>query len=171
MAEPADTDDARTAALAETLLREAADEITRADEKASLLIGSLGIMFSIVLSGILGGHWSPADLSPFGMGVWSLGVLISAASLVSGAIAVWPRLSKPPKEGAITFWGHVRGLDSPQEVAEALRTRGLQPPLRTFQQLQVLSAVVQHKYRSIRWAMALAGIGIALVAWGFQLSA
>ena len=70
-----------------------------------------------------------------------------------------------PGPGAITYWGQVRGLASPAAVADALAQRGLQPPERTYQQLLVLSAVVQRKYRCIRWSMGLAGVGIALVCW------
>ena len=159
--------DEQTHALAVEMLSEVMGEIDRADSKASLLIGSLGIAFSIVLSGILGGSWTPASLTPFGLVLWLLGALAASASVVSAAMAVWPRLSKGPGPGAITYWGQVSGLGSPREVADALAQRGLMPPERTYQQLLVLSAVVQRKYRSIRWSMLLAGAGIALVAAAF----
>ena len=159
--------DDQTHALATEMLGEVMGEIDRADSKASLLIGSLGIAFSIVLSGLLGGDWTPESLSLFGLVLWVVGVLAASASVVAAAMAVWPRLSKGPGPGAITYWGQVRGLGSPQEVAEALAQRGLMPPERTYQQLLVLSAVVQRKYRSIRWSMLLAGAGIALVVASF----
>lgn len=154
----------RTAALAAEMLAEAAAEIDRADQKASLLIGSLGIAFSIVLSGVLGGDWTPTVLGPWGAALWIVGAAAAAASVVAAALAVWPRLSKGPGAGAITYWGQVRGMSSPREVAEALESRGLHAPERTYQQLLVLSAVVQRKYRSIRWSMVLAGIaGLAVL--------
>jgi hypothetical protein len=156
-----------THALAAEMLSEVMGEIDRADQKASLLIGSLGIAFSIVLSGILGGDWSPTSLSTVGLVLWIVGALAASASVVAAAMAVWPRLSKGPGPGTITYWGQVRGLASPQAVAEALAERGLLPPERTYQQLLVLSAVVQRKYRTIRWSMVLAGIGIALVVVAF----
>lgn len=156
-----------TAALAAEMLAEAAAEIDRADQKASLLIGSLGIAFSIVLSGVLGGGWSPAELGPWAAGLWTIGGLAAAASVVAAAMAVWPRLSKAPGHGAITYWGQVRGMSSPQEVGDALATRGLRQPERTYQQLLVLSAVVQRKYRSIRWSMILAAIAAGAVVVSF----
>ena len=159
--------DEHTHALATEMLGEVMGEIDRADTKASLLIGSLGIAFSIVASGILGGDWTPSSLTPFGQVLWLVGALASSASVVAAAMAVWPRLSKGVGPGAITYWGQVRGLGSPQAVAEALAQRGLLPPERTYQQLLVLSAVVQRKYRSIRWSMVLAGVGIALVCAAF----
>lgn len=156
--------DEKTAALAAAMLAEVSSEIDRADQKASLLIGSLGIAFSIVLSATLGGDWSPRDLPALGLVLWAIGAVCAAGSVVAAALAVWPRLSKGPGPGAITYWGQVRGMDSPDAVARALAERGLQPPERTYQQLLVLSAVVQRKYRAIRWSMLLAGIGVVLVA-------
>ncbi len=154
----------RTHALAAEMLAEVAAEIDRADQKASLLIGSLGIAFSIVLSATIGGEWSPRALPALGLLVWVVGALTASASVVAAALAVWPRLSRGPGPGAITYWGQVRGMSSPAQVAQALAERGLHPPERTYQQLLVLSAVVQRKYHCIRWSMVLAGVGIVLVA-------
>lgn len=161
------TPDERTHALASEMLGEVMNEIDRADQKASLLIGSLGIAFSIVLSGILGGDWNLNSLTAAGVVLWLVGAAAASGSVVAAAMAVWPRLSKGPGPGAITYWGQVRGLASPAAVAEALAERGLMPPERTYQQLLVLSAVVQRKYRWIRWSMQLAGIGIAFVVIAF----
>jgi len=161
------TPDERTAALAADMLSEVMTEIDRADQKASLLIGSLGIAFSIVLSAVIGGDWSPTSLSPVGLVLWVIGALGAGASVVAAALAVWPRLSKGPGPGAITYWGQVRGLSSPAAVAQALAERGLHAPERTYQQLLVLSAVVQRKYRSIRWSMVLAGVGVTLIVVAF----
>ncbi len=154
----------QTHALAAAMLGEVMVEIDRADQKASLLIGSLGIAFSIVLSGMLGGSWSPARLGPAGVTLWTVGGVAAAASVVAAALAVWPRLSKGQATGAITYWGQVRGMASPQAVADALAERGLQPPARTYQQLLVLSAVAQRKYRNIRQSMVLAGVAGAFIA-------
>ena len=154
----------RTHALASEILGEVMVEIDRADQKASLLIGSLGIAFSIVLSGMLGGGWSPAELGPLGVGLWTFGGVAAAASVVAAALAVWPRLSKGPTAGAITYWGQIRGFASPQALADALAERGLQPPERTYQQLLVLSAVAQRKYRNIRQSMVLAGVAGVVIA-------
>ena len=164
---PAAQPDEATHELALTMLSEVMSEIDRADQKASLLIGSLGIAFSIVLSGILGGDWSIETLTPVGIVLWVIGAVAASGSVVAAAMAVWPRLSKGPGEGAITYWGQVRGLSSAAAVAEALSQRGLQPPERTYQQLLVLSAVGQRKYRWIRWSMQLAGIGILFVIVAF----
>ncbi|MEU1971519.1 Pycsar system effector family protein [Microbacterium sp. NPDC019599] len=157
----------RTHELAAEMLGEVMVEIDRADQKASLLIGSLGIAFSIVLSGMLGGSWSPASLGAMGVTLWTVGGVAAAASVVTAALAVWPRLSKGPGPGAITYWGQIRGMSSPEAVQEALAERGLLPPERTYQQLLVLSSVAQRKYRAIRQSMVLAGIAAGVVVLSF----
>jgi hypothetical protein len=156
--------------LAVTMLAEVASEIGRADEKASLLIGSLGIAFSIVLSSMIGGDLMLDGLPPVEVLLWIVGGALSSASVVAAAMAVWPRLSKGPGPGTITYWGQVHGMRSPAEVGRALAERSLRPPERTYQQLLVLSAVVQRKYRCIRWSMLLAGAGIALILLAFLLA-
>ena len=159
-----------TAALAAEMLAEVATEIDRADQKASLLIGSLGIAFSIVLSGMLGGSWSPAGIGPWAATLWIVAAAAGAASVLAAALAVWPRLSKGPTPATITYWGQIRGFESPQAVADALAERGLEPPERTYQQLLVLSSVAQRKYRNIRQSMVLAGIaGLAVVVSFFLI--
>ncbi len=156
-----------TDALAAEMLAEVREEIDRADQKASLLIGSLGIAFSIVLSGLLGGSWNPASLGPVSTAVWGACALTAAGSVLAAALAVWPRASPPPGKGAITYWGLIQDLPSGQAVAEALAERGLHAPARTYQQLHVLSALVQRKYRAIRWSMVLAGVASGLVVVSF----
>jgi Family of unknown function (DUF5706) len=52
-------------------------------------------------------------------------------------------------------------------VADALAARGLVAPERTYKQLLVLSAVVQRKYRCIRWSMVLAGVSAVIVVLSF----
>ena len=163
-----DWPDERTGALARAMLDEVRTEVDRADQKASLLIGSLGIAFSIVLSGMLGGDWAPT-LGTVGLTLWLLGAVLAILSVLAAALAVWPRMTKPPAGGAITFWGHVRSLGSAREVARALQQSGVHEPERTYQQLHVLSMVVQRKYRLIRWSMILAGLASLLVVLAFAL--
>ncbi|MDY0908352.1 Pycsar system effector family protein [Microbacterium sp. CFBP9034] len=159
--------DAAADALATTMLAEVSAEIAHADEKSSLLIGSLGIAFSIVLSGLLGGDWGTESLSPVGLGLWIAGAVAAILSVGTAALAVWPRLTKAPANGVIAFWGHVQGYSSHRELMAAMGTKAIPEPERTYQQLFVLSAVVQRKYRHIRQSMLLAGVAAVLVAVAF----
>lgn len=162
---------ARTVALAEKMLEEVRSELERADAKASLLIGSLGIAFSVILGGMLGGDFKLGSLGPVAQVFWIIGGLAAIGSVLASALAVWPRLSKAPKSGVITFWGHVEGFGSTEELATALAAQGLHDPQRTFQQLLVLSAVVRTKYRWIRWSMLLASGGLLLLGAAFLIAA
>ncbi|WP_461475114.1 Pycsar system effector family protein [Microbacterium sp. HJ5] len=165
--ESAPATDAAADALAATMLAEVTAEIAHADEKASLLIGSLGIAFSIVLSGLLGGDWTTETLSTVGLALWVTGAAAAILSVVAAALAVWPRLTKAPQNGVIAFWGHVQGQASHRALMAAMAQKAIPEPERTYQQLFVLSAVVQRKYRFIRWSMALAGVAAVLVAIAF----
>ncbi|WP_214467689.1 Pycsar system effector family protein [Microbacterium flavescens] len=156
--------DAAADALAARMLDEVTSEIAHADEKASLLIGSLGIAFTIVLSGLLGGDWTTETLSSAGLVMWIAGAVAAIASVAAAALAVWPRLTPAPADGVIAFWAHVRGYRSHRALMAAMAEHAIPEPERTYQQLFVLSAVVQRKYRCIRWAMALAGVAAVLVA-------
>ena len=168
MLEPnAESTDAAADALAATMLAEVSAELARADEKASLLIGSLGIAFSIVLSALLGGDWSTDGLSPIGVTLWVLGGACAILSVLAAALAVWPRYTKPPATGAITFWGHIQGYANHRQVMAAMNERFLPEPERTYQQLFVLSAMVQRKYRQLRWSMGFAAAAPLLISAAF----
>lgn len=148
--------------LAAAMLEEVRDEIAHADEKASLLIGGLGIALTLLATGFIEGAVD-LDLS----GLWARLLWISggAAALLSVAyasLAVWPRLSKPPK-GVVAYWGHLDGMRHQREVAKALADYGLREPERTYQQLLVLSIVAIRKYRNIRMSMAAAGVACVLI--------
>lgn len=165
--EHAGSTDAATDALASTMLGEVAAELARADEKASLLIGSLGIAFSIVLSALLGGGWSIDGLSPVGLTLWALGGASAILAVLAAALAVWPVYTKPPTTGTITFWGHIQGYASHRQLMAAMKENALPEPERTYQQLFVLSTMVQRKYRQIRLSMAFAIVAPLLVAVAF----
>lgn len=164
---PDDAPSPRTVALAETMLAEVRSELDHADQKASLLIGSLGIAFSVILGGMLGGDWTLEALRPWARVLWIVGGVIAVLSVLAAAAAVWPRLTKAPPGTTITFWGHVREFGDHAELAAALAAHGLHDPQRTFQQLLVLSTVVRSKYRWIRWSMLLAAAGFTLVGAAF----
>jgi hypothetical protein len=80
-----------TTRLCERLLAETRAEITRADNKASVLVAALG-MTAGVSSGLLAGrNWTPSALSTAGAVVWWAGVLSLLLSLFALLLAVLPR--------------------------------------------------------------------------------
>jgi len=155
-------DDA-THELAAVMLEEVRQEIAHADEKASLLIGGLGIAFTLLATGFIEGGWSLNLSSVLGKLLWAVGGLAAFVSVGAAALAVWPRMSAPPG-GVIAYWGHLRGMRSGADVARALTASGLREPERTFQQLMVLSMVAQRKYHNIRISMASAGAAVVILA-------
>jgi hypothetical protein len=149
--------------LAAVMLEEVRQEIAHADEKASLLIGGLGIALTLLATGFIEGGWQ-LNLSSFlGRLLWIAGGAAALVSVGAASLAVWPRLSKPPG-GIVAYWGHLHGLRHQRDVAKALASSGLREPERTFQQLLVLSMVANRKYHNIRISMATAGVALVLLA-------
>jgi hypothetical protein len=148
--------------LAAAMLEEVRDEIAHADEKASLLIGGLGIALTLLATGFIEGGWQLNLTSVWARLLWIAGGAAALLSVAFASLAVWPRLSKPPR-GVVAYWGHLAGMRHQREVAKALVDYGLREPERTYQQLLVLSAVAIRKYRNIRVSMATAGVAGVLI--------
>jgi len=71
--------------LAETMLREAREELSRADGKSSLLLAAVGVVVGAVAAAVVAGEWSPFDLSPFIQWLWWAG---NGAGI--GSLVAWP---------------------------------------------------------------------------------
>ena len=160
--------DEQTHALATEMLSEVMGEIDRADHKASLLIGSLGIAFSIVLSGILGGDWTPESLSPFGLVLWIVG---SARGQCVGRLGRHGGVAAP-EQGPRTRRHHVLGTGARARVAAggrrgARRTRAACRPSAPTSSCSCCRQSCSASTARIRWSMVLAGVGIALVVASF----
>lgn len=148
--------------LAAAMLEEVRQEIAHADEKASLLIGGLGIALTLLATGFIEGGWQLNLSSAWARLLWIAGGAAALLSVGAASLAVWPRLSKPPG-GVVAYWGHLHGMRHQREVAKALADSGLREPERTFQQLLVLSMLANRKYRHIRLSMATAGVAGVLL--------
>lgn len=88
------------------LLADLRAEIARADTKASVLAGALGIM-----AGLPGGHrWSPAALSPTATILWWAGATSLVTALFALLLAVLPRYRRSTWEPGrpLTYFGDIR---------------------------------------------------------------
>src|SRR5690606_36771494 len=137
----------------------------RADEKASLLIGALGIVLTLLATGLIEAGWTFSDFSTVGLVFMVFGTIVVTDAVWAAGLVVWPRLSKAQGD-TITYCGSVRGFKDHKEFAVALATRGLKEPVCTYRQLMVLSFVTQRKYRNIRRSMASSGIASVLFGLG-----
>ncbi|MBA3726366.1 MAG: hypothetical protein H0W86_07905 [Armatimonadetes bacterium] len=154
--------DADEHALAQTLLSETREELTRADGKASLMLAALGIGLSAILSAILAGDWSPFKLHrPYEL-LWWLGSGWAGASLLSLCLAIFPKLRHKADEPGITYFGDVAKLGTVADLRAGLKKSETDPRERTLVQLHVLARLVNRKYRFIGGGLIALGLAIAL---------
>ncbi|WP_395640958.1 Pycsar system effector family protein [Pseudolysinimonas sp.] len=155
--------------LLSTMLAEAREDLSRADQKASLLLAAVGVGFGAVLGGQFAGDWSPSALSDWGQIAWWVGVLAAIVSVACSALAVWPRF---PRDGAplygITYWGHMAQFDDADALRTALADQTTDTITRVSHQLFNLSKVVLWKYRFVRYALVAAAaagglLGVAAI--------
>lgn len=146
------TKNAREAAR--QMLTEARDDVTHADQKASVILAALGIGFGAVLGGQLAGNFDSGDFSTLGQVVWWAGVLLAGGSVSLAVLAVWPRykLDDSPQYG-MTYWGHVATFKELTDFEDALEEADTTSERRTNHQLWRLSRLVLLKYRFVRAAL------------------
>lgn len=178
-------------AFAELLLDEGREELQRADNKASILLGAAGLVLSVFLGAAVAGDWDPTELGdgraqPFfwvGIGFAVLGVIMLAA-------AVMPRIKHDEAKEKLAYFGHVtqyreggwalrpstkarRDAAGRDDLRAAICTASLGRFDRTVDQVWAVSHIVQRKYKHVRralWAFLTAGLlcstGVLLDIWG-----
>ena len=161
-------DNEREAALQayiEGMLRETREELVRADNKASILFASGGVILGAILAGILSGDWQPDDLDRGATEVFWLGAAVYVGALIAVGYSIWPRLKHDEAQGAAFYFGDVReiGKRSRSALREALK-RGAETPERATEQLLVISDIVWKKMMGIRATLVLAPFGLTICA-------
>ncbi|WP_431916354.1 Pycsar system effector family protein [Nonomuraea jabiensis] len=137
------------------LLKEAREELNRADAKAQVLLGIVGIGLGAVTGGLLAGSWSPFEMSNAVEWLWWVGAAAALASVVVLAGAVYPRLDQRKGNGVVMYYADVFHLDSTATVASALMRSSALDLERVADQLYRVSRIVGQKYRLIRWGFWL----------------
>ncbi|WP_103960964.1 Pycsar system effector family protein [Nonomuraea solani] len=143
------------------LLHEAREELNRADMKAQVLLGIVGIGLGAVTGGLLAGSWSPFRLSNAIEWLWWAGAAAAMTSVVVLARAVYPRLDRRKQNGAVMYYADVLRFESAAAVSRALMKSSTLDLERIADQLHRVSGIVGRKYRLIRWGFWLLLIGLA----------
>ncbi|MET7369524.1 Pycsar system effector family protein [Streptomyces sp. NPDC005566] len=138
------------------LLTDARGEIARADSKAAVLAGALGVTVG-VLSGFLSARrWRPWDLSGFGSVLWWAGACCVALALLSLLMAILPRYR--PSTWApgqpLTYFADTRRASSQGLLAQALADTARSPADALLVSLAETSRIVADKHRWIRIGLA-----------------
>src|SRR4051794_18331127 len=107
-------------AHAKTLLAETRDELARADDEATTLLGVNGILIAAVLAGVIAGNFTPGELTSWREPLFWIGaggVLLAEALLCA---AVFPKVSHPRHSPMPPrYFGHVARIATRSDLAEA----------------------------------------------------
>jgi hypothetical protein len=154
--------------LAQRLLLETREELGRADGKAQILLASSGVVIGVVLGGIIGGDWSPVDLSCPGTSLWWAGVGSAALAIGALGFAIFPRLTLAAP-GRVTYFEDVRRHEDCASLLPHLNSEAERGE-RDAEQLLRLSRIAHRKYRAIQVAigalLAALMLCIAGLIWG-----
>lgn len=177
-------------AFAQLLLDEGREELQRADNKASILLGAAGLILGIFLSAAVAGNWDPTELGDGrAAGLFWGGTGFAVIGVLSLGLAVMPRIKHDKTKEKLAYFGHViqyreggwvlrraaraqRNADGRNALQDAISIASLGRLDRTVDQVWVVSHIVQRKYVHIRralWALLFAGIlcaaGVLLDMW------
>ena len=140
------------------LLRAAREELARADAKATTVFAAVGVVVGAVLSGLVGGQWSPMPI-PGGPALWTwwAAAVAVGAALVCLAGVLYPRTWRRGHDaGVVAYFGDVLRL-TPDELRRALSTGAAATRASTVDQLRELSRIINRKYALIKVAFGLLG--------------
>ncbi|MFJ5798909.1 Pycsar system effector family protein [Streptomyces decoyicus] len=153
------------------LLSDLRGEIARADNKASVLVGVLGISAGL-LGGVLAARgWRPSALPTAASVVWWLGIGALAVSLAALLMAVLPRYgpSRWQPGQPVTYFGDIQRISEPDELARALADTERDPVAALVDALRENSRIVGSKHRWIRIGLGAFCTGALLLPGVFLL--
>lgn len=148
---------------AQLLLSSSREELTRADSKVNVLLGTAGVGVSIIAGDIAAGHWSPASLATWAQALWWLGACVAAAGFLSLTRALAPRLYDSANKESLVYFGHVSQYASPVDLLEPLNDVSNEILEAKVSQLWSISRIVARKYALIRIALKLFAVAIVLL--------
>ena len=135
----------------ESMLEEAREELTRADNKASILLAGGGVAVGALMAALLAGDWSPTLLSSSARYFWWLSVALLAVALALLGLAVFPTTLPPSRsDRPIAYYADVVRVGRDDLIDALAKESNIDA---VADQLFNISTIVLRKYRYIRWAM------------------
>ncbi|MFI1413053.1 Pycsar system effector family protein [Streptomyces sp. NPDC020707] len=148
------------------LLADLRGEIARADAKAAVLAGVLG-MSAGGLGALLTGHgWNPSLLSLPGALLWWAGVASLMAALFALLLALIPRYRKSPWTPGrpLTYFGDIRRAALAGQLTAALAETGRDPGRGLVLALVETSGIAARKHFWIRTGLIAFGAAAVLLS-------
>lgn len=150
--------------LATGILREAREELARADGKASILLAAIGVVLGAILAAILGGSWHPSHLHDNIEWLWWIGTVTGFIGAAAFGVAIFPRTKYRYQRrlGIVAYFGDVVGLSS-DDLKQGLADTAKDSDAAVLDQVMAISSVVDTKYRAIQVGMLCTGL--AALCW------
>ncbi|WP_243639004.1 Pycsar system effector family protein [Streptacidiphilus pinicola] len=148
--------------VAERLLQTVRDDLGRADLKASVLLSAATAVPALILSG----RAAPAArLNGLPLALLLLGGVfwMSGTFLLLGVIM--PRSGTVREADALTFFSDVLSAPDPAALSDRVEVAGRDEVGWLLTQLRDVSAILATKYRWLRWAACLLGLGLAFALY------
>jgi hypothetical protein len=152
-----------------TLLGEARQELTLADQKLSIILATVGVSTAVAAgvatsnSAAANATWPPT---------WTLAAasVLAVVAATACATGLWPRTHRRGSSGPITYWGDAAHFASPELLGDHITANPVGQEARDTTQLWQVATILNKKYRSVRLAIiCLSGAILALIA-GAMLS-
>jgi hypothetical protein len=154
------------------LLADLRAEISRADAKATVLVGALGISAGLLAALLTSRDWSPGMLPGPAAVLWWAGAAGLVVALCALVLAVMPRYGRvhwtPGRP--LTYFGDVRQAARAGRLAEALTDTGRDPVCGVLLALAETSAIAARKHSWIRTGLASFGLAAVLLPGSLLLS-
>jgi hypothetical protein len=147
------------------LLADLRAEIARADAKATVLVGVLGMPASVLGALLTGRGWSPSLLSAPGALLWWAGTASLLAALFALLLAVMPRYRSGPWTPGrpLTYFGDIRGAARAGQLTAALADTGHDPGRGLLLALAETSGIATRKHFWIRTGLLAFGAAAVLL--------
>ncbi|MFF8291362.1 Pycsar system effector family protein [Streptomyces sp. NPDC016309] len=158
----------RGAELARILLAEAREELVKADNKAGLLLASLGAALTALLGAIGSGVIAPRQYALLPQVLLYVGCAACVPALALLGLAVTPRLGAP-RRLRTHYFGDTRLVTTMAHLERTVRHTDLVS--RDLSQLAVLSQIAWTKYRCIRHALVWGSVFLGLTLLGMVTGA
>ncbi|MET9603888.1 Pycsar system effector family protein [Streptomyces sp. NPDC006512] len=158
-------DDGPANQVATHLLTEVRVEIARADTKASLLVGALGMTAGGLCAQLAAHRWEPASLSASAQILWWSSAVAFALALAALLLSVVPRSLRSAWRGdtPLSYFGNIHSAVQQGRLSEALSHTGRDPGAALRAALAANSQIAVRKHQWIRAGLLAYGSGVVLL--------
>lgn len=148
------------------MLKEAREELVRADAKASLILASSGVVLGALMAGLLAGSWEPSDLGNSIEWLWWLGAAVAGYGLYRLAKSVYPQTNRKGEAPAVlAYYGDINNVTGDlATLKQKLAESSAQASDRHVDQLRQVSKIVGAKYAGIKTGLLMLGVAAVLCA-------